>query len=304
MRILAHIMLACTVAAISTSESTGAEAWAYGVSRNAGWHDYNKAVVNDGYMADTAMCWAASSSNVIDWWQGHNASSLTSTTPQGEQIWTTFRAVFMNVGSNASHAYQWWMKGTGVLSLDSEYNRLDDGGKAQYFDFDIIENKDKDYANELNLPNSLSELAHGGFHSSYNANYIIAWDSSNPYAYSNAIVNALNDGYALTLSVRNEQVAHAYTLWGVEYSETEKGYLLTKAWITDSDDQTYQLVEKKLMHSDKAEGGGIAFDENFGAMLSTVAGLKTEVITQSVPEPAAITLSLLSLVALTTRRRR
>lgn len=300
MKILAHIMLACTVAAISTNESTGAEAWAYGVTRNSGWYDYNKAVVNDGYMADTAMCWAASSSNVIDWWQGHNASSLTSTTPQGEQIWTTFRAVFMNVGSNARHAYEWWMKGTGELSLDTEYDR----GNAQYFDFNIIENKDKDYANELNLPDILSELAHGGFHDSYDANYIIAWNSSNPYDYSNAIVNALNDGYALTLSVRNEQVAHAYTLWGVEYSETEKGYLLTKAWITDSDDQTYQLVEKKLMHSDKAEGGGIAFDENFGAMLSTVAGLKTEVITQSVPEPAAITLSLLSLVALTTRRRR
>ena len=304
MKTLAHIMLACTVAAISTSESTGAEAWAYGVSRNTGWHDYNKAVVNDGYMADTAMCWAASSSNVIDWWQGHNASSLTSTTPQGGQIWSTFRAVFMNVGSNASHAYEWWMKGTGELSLNSEYDRVSNEEPAQYFDFDIIENKDKDYANELNLPTSLAELAQGGFHSSYNANYIIAWDSSNPYDYSNAIVNALNDGYALTLSVRNEQVAHAYTLWGVEYSETEKGYLLTKAWITDSDDQTYQLVEKKLMHSDKAEGGGIAFDENFGVMLSTVAGLKTEVITQSVPEPAAITLSLLSLVALTTRRRR
>lgn len=304
MKILAHIMLACTVAAISTSESTGAEAWAYGVSRNAGWHDYNKAVVNDGYMADTAMCWAASSSNVIDWWQGHNASSLTSTTPQGKQIWTTFRSVFMNVGSNASHAYQWWMKGTGELSLDSEYNRLDDGGKAQYFDFDIIENKDKDYANELNLPTSLAELAQGGFHSSYNANYIIAWDSSNPYDYSNAIVNALNDGYALTLSVRNEGLAHAYTLWGVEYSETEKGYLLTKAWITDSDDQTYQLVEKKLMYSDKAEGGGIAFDENFGAKLSTVAGLKTEVITQSVPEPATTTLSLLALAGLAAHRRR
>ncbi len=304
MRILAHIMLACTIASISTSESTGAEAWAYGVTRDSGWYDYNKAVVNDGYMADTAMCWAASSSNVIAWWQGHNASSLTSTIPQGEQIWTTFRAVFMNVGSNASHAYQWWMKGTGVLSLDSEYNRLDDGGKAQYFDFNIIENKDKDYANELNLPTTLWVLAQGGFHLSYDANYIIAWDSSDPYAYSNAIVNALNDGYALTLSVRNEQLAHAYTLWGVEYSETEKGYLLTKAWITNSDDETYQLVEKKLMHSDKAEGGGIAFDENFGAKLSTVAGLKTEVITQSVPEPAAITLSLLSLVALTTRRRR
>ena len=130
-------ILSTVVFLVSVLAAPAAEVWAPGVSRDGGWYDYHKSGSNDGVMADTAMCWAASSSNVIAWWQGHNASSLTSTTPQGEQIWTTFRAVFMNVDSNASHAYQWWMNGTGELSLDSEYNRLDDGGKAQYFDFDI-----------------------------------------------------------------------------------------------------------------------------------------------------------------------
>lgn len=57
-----------------------AQAWAPGVSASSGWYDYNKAVINDGAMADTAMCWAASSSNLISWWQNLNGDKLTGTT--------------------------------------------------------------------------------------------------------------------------------------------------------------------------------------------------------------------------------
>ena len=47
-------------------------------------------------MADTAMCWAASASNVISWWQNLNSSSITSTVPQNEKIFDTFRGIYTN----------------------------------------------------------------------------------------------------------------------------------------------------------------------------------------------------------------
>lgn len=62
-----------------TAVTQAAEAWAYGVSREGGWVDFDKDAVNKPYMDDEGMCWAAAASNVITWWEGHNAELLTST---------------------------------------------------------------------------------------------------------------------------------------------------------------------------------------------------------------------------------
>lgn len=61
----------------STLLSHAAEVWAPGVSQSGGWVDYNKSVINNGPMADTAMCWAASSSNIIKWWMNNNPGAAT-----------------------------------------------------------------------------------------------------------------------------------------------------------------------------------------------------------------------------------
>ena len=65
-------------------------------------------------MADTAMCWAASASNVVSWWQNLNISSITSSVPQNEEIFDTFRAIYTNGGGKAAYAYQWWIPEQGV----------------------------------------------------------------------------------------------------------------------------------------------------------------------------------------------
>ena len=70
-----------------------AEVWAPGVSIDGGWYDYHKTGSNDGTMADTAMCWAASASNVISWWQNHNIASITSSVPQNKDVFDTFKGV-------------------------------------------------------------------------------------------------------------------------------------------------------------------------------------------------------------------
>jgi hypothetical protein len=83
-----------------------AEAWAPGVSREGGWYDYNKDVINDGPMADTAMCWAASSSNIISWWQNLNSEKLSETTLPDPDPWTVFRTVYQNIGGDTEQGNQ------------------------------------------------------------------------------------------------------------------------------------------------------------------------------------------------------
>lgn len=80
-----------------------AEVWAPGVSVNGGWYDYHKTGSNDGTMADTAMCRAASASNVISWWQNHNKSSLSASVPQNEKVFDTFKGVYTNGGGMPMH---------------------------------------------------------------------------------------------------------------------------------------------------------------------------------------------------------
>lgn len=94
-----------------TSSALAAEVWAPGVSQTGGWVDYNKGPVNDGMMADTGMCWAASASNVISWWNTWNASSLTSTAAKPGDPWEVFRKVYQNIGSTPTYAYEWWIDG-------------------------------------------------------------------------------------------------------------------------------------------------------------------------------------------------
>ena len=238
-------------------------------------------------MADTAMCWAASASNVIAWWQNHNANSVSPATPQDEAVFDTFKGVFTNGGGKSSYPYHWWITG--------DYNAPDGDGWA---------------AIDKGLPSEYVTLANGGFLSDvYDLSLspiTIATSSNNPYTYSEAVVEALDSGYALTLSVENQGIAHAYTLWGAEYEITKNGYELTAVWLTNSDDiyNAPEIFRKDVVCTYVAakNSGSVAFDENMGATFTDVAGLRTSRL--MIPEPTTATLSLLALAGLAARRRR
>ena len=136
---------------------------------------------------------------------------------------------------------------------------------------------------------------------------------------------------AISLSIHSDgpvdaegnRLAHSITLWGVEY---ENG-VLSKLWLTDSDDYTEQLFsvsvtldekENKIylgtLITESAEKEGETETDSYyyikeygkNVFIGVVYALDTSEVAnwQLVPEPATATLSLLALAALAARRRR
>ena len=273
---------------LSSVSLHAAEAWAPGVSRNDGWIDFNKTCKDSSnYMADMGMCWAASASNVITWWQGQNPDAMKSVTLPSADVWDVFRTVYKDVGGTPSAAYDWWINGRKT----DEYGVPKDDGLMDF----TQETKETAFWYD------------GGFlkgiyaETAPNATTYLISSYNDAYAFSKQIVDALNSGYALSISAFNSGVAHAYTLWGVEYEVNNGQYELTKVWVTDSDDGETKLVEKLLQCVNKGESGYVAFEEQFGATWQYVAGMSTSVI----PEPSAFgLLAGMAALALVGSRRR
>ena len=167
------------------------------------------------------MCWAASSSNIITWWQnqqtGNNAAipapEFTGTT------WDFFRTITVNSGSNPQYALGWYVNGSGGNTWT-----WDESNSTQYQSGGFLQSVYCTADNPVYIANRNTS-------------------ASNTYAQAAALVGALQSGYAMTLEVGiagatgNVPSSHAITLWGLDYNTDEKGNIsITKAYITDSDD--------------------------------------------------------------------
>ena len=275
-----------------TAVAQAAEAWAYGVSRDGGWVDFDKDAVNQPYMDDEGMCWAAAASNVITWWEGHNAELLTSTTQPTHNAWDVYRLVYLNIGGVPSNAFNWWING-----ISTDQYGVPQYGFGSVMDADVYDNT-KDF--------DIQWYFDGGFlkdvYSTAENPVLLSVGNSDSYALCRRIVDAIESGYALVLSASS----HALTLWGVEYEETDKGTVITKAWVTDSDDYKSQLVESsEFSVKSGPDGNAVAmklptYGDGTSFVYSAISGMRTDII----PEPATGTLSLLALAALAARRRR
>ena len=294
--LLPMLLFSCCAAVCAATE-----VWTQGVSADAGWYDVNKDF--DG--VDDDLCWAASSSNMLAWWQDRNAElALASGAPQGaDAIWSTFVQSFGNITHDSkgdysgyeTDAFQWYMDGT----IDAERYHVSEYGLTQggY------------YRNLVSSAGGIDFVWADG----------VLTDGA---AMGAAIVNALSTGCGVTLGLVSPVLSHSLTLWGVECNDAGD---ITRMYLTDSDDERVgqhglfsvtceakdMLVEvwpgystelnvlhiesEDVMPSGKKYLGEDVYISDFSWIQSAMP---------RIPEPAATALSLLALGVLSTRRRR
>ena len=115
MKLSRTVFLLVTSAIIAQADTV----WAPGVSSGSGSFDYEKVRGNEYYNDDSGMCWAASASNIISWWQTQNAANLSGVALPNDSDtspWDIFRILCVGTpvedsGSNPRFAYSWWING-------------------------------------------------------------------------------------------------------------------------------------------------------------------------------------------------
>ena len=231
--------------------------FAEGVSVSSGWYDVNK-LTKGG--EDVNMCWAAASANIIQWWQDRYVAAgntLPSTAITGEgtksyngtkynlAIMEAYRDLWDNSrGGSVSHGVTWYFEGRNIMKEASA------GTHAQ----PLSNNTGGYYANDWNkiLPNiyhgydyvivpgilEYNDLISGEFN-----NYSI-WGGGSGLSgnaslkkFSDLVVEFIDKGMTsltVALAANLGSIHHATTLWGYEIDNSTG--ILTKVWLTDSDD--------------------------------------------------------------------
>lgn len=313
-----------------TMSAQASQIWADGVSEEAGWIDYEKQKPQgDG---DDNLCWAASSANIIDFWQQRYV--VPAGTPTGEAIWNRFKtASTKDVGGSFLNAMQWWIGGDYQGTTWAESSQGAQDNRAVY----------QAAATNLVYPNGTSEIVYPIYtdmskFDGYYWNLIPETWVGTPYSNTNErfshlkynffwrtsgsttpidslIVDQFSEGMPLSLSLASEggtlTLGHAVTLWGVEYEEAENGDItLSALWLTDSDD--YNTALRKITVEYEGETIYLVDYTNYTpygkVYLESASGINISESNTwnlvSIPEPATASLSLLALAALAARRRR
>ena len=298
------ISLSCSLGlafAAETERKYAGAIWADGVTEEIGWYDVDKSPSDK---RDDMMCYAASAANLIAWWQnGEYGSKLMASAPINlNDIWTTYLDYSKNnaSGGDPLAAVNWWLSGVYVPTNEEE---------AQRSLFNVF-------------PEESAQITLRVFDGFYFDQYGLNNDKLQAFlSYTTEYTDSyfgdlLSGGAGVSLFLKSDvgSLAHAVTLWGVEYAADGS---LSKLWITDSDDYSHALVPIDVLTGDN---GKIYFDENgeigdygvypfmgiSGIHVFGVSGVHAEssVNWQLVPEPTTATLSMFALVALVSQRRR
>lgn len=232
--VLLSLLLVSTVAQADS-------VWAPGVTSEGGWVDYDKADGDEPYYDDSLMCWAASSSNIITWWQNQQNGTMPDSIPTASP-WDVFRTITVDSGSNPRFALGWYVNGSGGNTWT-----WDEANSTQYQSGGFLQSVYCTADNPVHIADRNTS-------------------ASNTYAQAAALVGALDSGYAMTLEVGiagttgNVPSSHAITLWGLDYTTEEGNISITGAYITDSDDGYSGIVDCKVKH----DGNSIILTPNKG----------------------------------------
>ena len=228
--------------------------FAEGVTVNSGWYDVNKVGMGDN--GDINMCWAASCSNIIQWWQDRYVAagnSLPANAVTGPGANGTYQLALMDMyhslwdnsrGGSIAMGIEWYFNGRNIEQYASPGSiavPLDENSGGYYKDIwesHILPNTYHDYIHVI-VPGTIEfdNLI------SIDVNNYTVWGGGSGLSgidrlkkFSDLVVEYMSRGMmSLTISLNaNGGLMHATTLWGYEIDNATG--LLTKVWLTDSDD--------------------------------------------------------------------
>ena len=245
-----------TVTLTATAVESGTMiVFAEGVSQSSGWYDVNKKSTTTNPGADAMMCWAASSSNIIQWFQDRYTTAgntLPLGCPNGTsskynyelQIMDVYRDNWDNLarGNWTDGGVVWYFEGKDVYSTMSNDSRAyPKSGTGGYF---------KSVWSSI-YPSKMHQQSGGSYAIAINC-YNWLYESNPLAAFSNYIVEAFKYGMssmAVAIS-SNFSGGHAVTIWGYEIDKNT-GYV-TKLFITDSDDGSTPVLQTYTVTSENS----------------------------------------------------
>jgi hypothetical protein len=230
--------------------------FAEGVSTTVGWYDVNKK--GTGQNGDINMCWAAAASNMIQWWQDRYVAAgnkLPSTAINGPGTksyagYGPYELALMEIyhsdwdnshGGNVEYAIPWYFEGKlyggEYASSGSQAYPLTEGGYWKSVWSSVEPNLYRGYSHDI-FPSQYPKMYTYCYNNYYRWGNGSSLQGKERLAYfSNLVVESFEHGIASLTIALSENIAslhHSVTIWGYEIDNATG--LLTRIWITDSDD--------------------------------------------------------------------
>lgn len=269
-----------------------------GVSQESGWYDVNK--VGRGENGDINMCWAASASNIIQWWQDRYVAAGNTLPPQAVTgVGKTYELALMEIfhtqwnndkGGQVAEAVPWYFEGVDYGQTASKGSQAyplsaHSGGYFKDVWSTIYPRLYHEYSYMFGW---YKDLYVGDFN-----NYYI-WGAGSGLMgeqrlrkFTELVVDFVDKGIAsltVSLSPNLRGLLHATTIWGYEIDH-ETG-LLTRLWITDSDDLEVEPKKQLLNEYRVSVGSGnshiklssntVRYGACYAVSLTPVSGYKKQ----------------------------